>query len=524
MLYRASDTIVAEHPELADHIRSVDAYLHDRQGQLFRLEPTADLLDIEPKALERLLDLCKAHEIVELVKVSICPEDDVILEADEDDALFCDTCDTIYEPDDCETEIAYRPRPTLPTVLASSAPLFTEGHALLIGVSAYHNLRRLGKTTSDAKDLYALLTDPACAGYPPTNVALLLDEQVTKAAISDKLDWLACRAGPEDTVAIFFSGHGAQRVGGFEPGEYLCPVEADWYNLRSTAISTDEFTNALRAIRAGRVVVFLDACHSGGVGEPKEAAPQVKAGLSEDTYARLAEGRGRVIVASCRPDEVSWELPEMRNGLFTHYLLEALRGAAVSADGTVRIFDLFDYVSQRVPQHKPQHPLFKGEMELNFAIALAGGKPTLLLPEKPTRDEPVMMPSQDRVAEYRYLDTPALQGLLKDVRRNLELLLQQAVAYGGERFVPLHIQNQLNTTRDDITALETVLAERSSLNERQIRCLEYLRTHGQITRRQYNLIFSVESMKANRELGEMVAKGFITRIGKGRSVYYVLAS
>jgi uncharacterized caspase-like protein len=171
-------------------------------------------------------------------------------------------------------------------------------------------------------------------------------------------------------VVIFFSGHGAQRVGGLEPGEYLCSVEADWYDLQATAVSTDELTMALRSIPAGRIAVFLDACHSEGVGEPKEIAPQVKAGLTDDAYTRLSEGRGRVIIASCRPDEVSWELPEMHNGLFTHFVLEALKGAAGSSDGTVRIFDLFEYVSENVPLYKAQqHPLFKGETDRNFAIA-----------------------------------------------------------------------------------------------------------------------------------------------------------
>jgi len=245
----------------------------------------------------------------------------------------------------------------------------SQAYALFIGIAAYRHLRPLSRTTTDARDLHDLL---AQSGYPTANLALLLDEQATKATISDKLDWLARRASPDDTVLIFFSGHGAQRIGGFEPGEYLCPVEADWYNLRATAISDEELTTALRAIRAGRVVVFLDACHSGGVGEPKDAALQVKAGLSEAAYARLAEGRGRVVVASCRPDEVSWELPGMRNGLFTHYLLEGLRGAAARADGAVRILDLFDYVSRQVSQHKPQHPLFKGEIELNFAVQRTG--------------------------------------------------------------------------------------------------------------------------------------------------------
>jgi uncharacterized caspase-like protein len=145
-------------------------------------------------------------------------------------------------------------------------------------------------------------------------------------------------------------------------------VEADWYNLRASAISNDEFNTALRAIPAGRVAVFLDACHSGGVGQPRDVAASTKTGLSAQTYAELARGGGRVVIASCQPGEVSWELPGMRNGLFTHYLLEGLRGAAAGQDGVVRVTNLFDYVSQKVPQHKEQHPLLKCEIVANFAI------------------------------------------------------------------------------------------------------------------------------------------------------------
>ena len=256
-----------------------------------------------------------------------------------------------------------------PSAAAPTGSLYN-AHALFIGIGAYHRLHPLEKTTTDARDLHDLL---AQSGYPVSNLTLFLDDQATKAAISDKLDYLARRVGSDDTVLIFFSGHGAQRIGGLEPGEYLCPVEADWYSLRSTAISDEELTTALRAITARRVVVFLDACHSGGVSEPKDASLAMKAGLSEVAYERLATGEGRVVIASCKPDEVSWELPGMRNGLFTHYLLEGLRGAAADDDGVVRVFNLFDYVSQRVPKHKPQHPLFKGEIDLNFAILLAGG-------------------------------------------------------------------------------------------------------------------------------------------------------
>lgn len=237
-------------------------------------------------------------------------------------------------------------------------------HALLIGIAAYRYIRPLAKTTTDAQDLYDVLLH---YGYPSANVALLLDDQATKAAINDKLNWLASRVRPNDTVIIFFSGHGAQLVGGFWPGEYLCPVEATLDKVRDTFISDEEFTAALRAIHAGRLVVFLDACHAGGVGEPKVPTVQVKAGLSETAYDHFL-AQGRVIIAACKPDEVSYELPEMRNGLFTHYLLEGLRGGAARPDGTIWMSNLFGYVYEHVSQHNLQHPFQKSEAE-DFIIA-----------------------------------------------------------------------------------------------------------------------------------------------------------
>jgi hypothetical protein len=293
-------------------------------------------------------------------------------------------------------------------------------HALLIGIAAYRHVCSLAKTTTDARDLYdALLQN----GYSPTNVTLLLDEQATKSAISDKLDWLARRARPDDTVVIFFSGHGAQLVGGFWPGEYLCPVEAALDRVKDTFISDEEFTSALRSIHAGQLVVFLDACHAGGVGEPKDPAVQVKAGLSEVAYARFL-AQGRVIIASCRPDEVSYELAEMRNGLFTHYLLEGLRGGAARQDGTVWMSNLFGYVYERVSQHNLQHPFQKSATE-DFIIAMTKqpqpGLQPLAMPQTPSVlptapfDPASVNPTKLREAMHSAYDRPAFEILCKDL-------------------------------------------------------------------------------------------------------------
>jgi hypothetical protein len=111
MFYPESDNIVSDHPGLADQIRSVDRYLYKLGEQPFRLEPTADLLDIKPGPLKRLLGLYEAHGLVERVEILICPEDGEILEADEEGSLCCDVCEAAYQPDECERETAYRARP-----------------------------------------------------------------------------------------------------------------------------------------------------------------------------------------------------------------------------------------------------------------------------------------------------------------------------------------------------------------------------------------------------------------------------
>lgn len=364
MFFQESAIIANKHPELKEEIYRLDEHLYYRRGKLLQVDTTADILEMDVNFLKRLLKLYETRGVVEREEIFLCPEDGEILERNENGLLWCDSCELEYQPDECDKEIAYR-------VISAPDfyPSFSKGYALLIGINDYHNLRPLRKAAIDAEDLANLLKD---AGYPCSNIHLLLNETATKGAINDAFDRLARSVGPEDTVIIFFSGHGAQRLGGFEPGEYLCPVDADWYNLRCTAISTEEFTTALRALNASRVAVLLDACHSGGVGEPKDISSQVKCGLSGDAYNRLAEGIGRIIIASCQPDEVSWELPSMRNGVFTHCLLEALRGAAADPDGIVRVLDLFKYLSKEVPKYvKQQHPLFKGELEDNFPLVIA---------------------------------------------------------------------------------------------------------------------------------------------------------
>jgi Caspase domain/TIR domain len=264
-----------------------------------------------------------------------------------------------------------------------------DAYALIVGIADYLHVTKLPPAVrNDARGVRDLLLDPRYCGYPPGHVTMLLDGEASRDAIVDALSGLAAQAHPTSGVLVYISSHGGRVVSGAFAGEYILPVDtvlASGKDLAMTAISGDEFTAALRAIPARKVLVIFDCCHAGGLGQPKDVPDSlIKAGLPDGYYERLAAGRGRAILSSSRDTEYSYVLPAAANSLFTQHLLAGLKGGVSSEDGLVRVFDLFEYVQPRVTSDQPnQHPVFKADLEENFPVGLyLGGKKDVV-----TRDE-----------------------------------------------------------------------------------------------------------------------------------------
>jgi hypothetical protein len=274
-------------------------------------------------------------------------------------------------------ESALRRHLTEPTVPATSGKSWVghNAHALLIGVGSYVDdaFSDLPATVADARTLATVLGDPNCGGYPARNVQVLTGRQANKMAITGGLRRLAEAAGPESTVIIFFSGHGGRARTRGKWASFLCPYDANSRSIARTAITGEELTSAIAAIKSKKVLVIIDACHAGGSADLKrgKAGPEWKAGLAEDEYQALARGNGRVVIASSSTDQVSWVRDEL--SLFTHHLCEALRGyAAVRADGFVHVLDVFHYVNEAVRKEQPrQTPVLKvKDLDLNFPLTV----------------------------------------------------------------------------------------------------------------------------------------------------------
>ncbi|HSF29899.1 MAG TPA: TIR domain-containing protein [Candidatus Tectomicrobia bacterium] len=371
-------------------------------------------------------------------------------------------------------------------------PGMDNAHALVVGIANYQHINNLPPTVlKDAQDVYTLLVDSQSCGYPTDHVELLLDKQATQSAIRQALAELAQHGNPDATVFFYLSSHGGRLESGRYAGEYLLPVDTLYtsdQSLAQTAISGAEFTTALQAIPARKVVVVFDCCHAGGIGQPKEATvPQLKA-LPESYYEALTSGRGRVILASSRSSESSYILPGAANSLFTQYLLAGLRGGAPGPGGVIRIFDLFHYLQPRVTSDQPnQHPIFKAELEENFPIAMyLGGKTPAPMPSPPPADHF----AYDVFISYRQQEPdrswvrktlqPRLeaQGLracidYRDFRLGAPLVLEMARAVEQSRYTLAVLSPAYLTS--NFTELENVLAEHLGLETSQRRLLAIMR-------------------------------------------------
>jgi len=290
------------------------------------------------------------------------------------------------EPDgtlsqEVRTVVYDKPKVAVATPVPAPPPakLVPDRWAVVIGAGGYESpdIPKLRYTVPDAEAIYQVLI--GSAGFKKERVLLFTDKTEKKPTLRN-IKWalgtfLARSAKKEDTVLIFFAGHGAPEVDqrGIERdglAKYLVPIDADPDDLYSTALPMDELQTIFGRIEAERVVAFLDSCYSGAAGGRTFLSKKTRASHVDDLFLeRLTRSKGRAIITASRPAEVSIELSELGHGIFTYYLVQGLKGAAdLNRDGIVTLQELYEYIEQQVTQKSrsvggSQHPVMKGELE-----------------------------------------------------------------------------------------------------------------------------------------------------------------
>lgn len=319
---------------------------------------------------------------------------------------------------------------------------FTAGHALVIGVGEYPHATDMNvpKTTADARALADVLRDPAACGYSPERVRVLTGAEATSAAILAALDALAGVA-KTDTVTLFYSGHGHYGAdGAYCLTSYDTELDARRRVVAGTAVSQRDMLVKLKAIPAERLLLVVNACHSGELSPVLDAGaepPVLGTPLPEETAdALLATGQGRIILAACRPRQYSFVGSGART-IFGQTLLDGLAGAipgVIDRGGFISAFDLYlamyDEVDRRVKEavaadvraryggtQQPELTVLKGVGP--FAVALYKGAAAL--------GEPGELPPPERAAPAREVTREASEAAFSRL-----LAVGQGVAVAGD--------------------------------------------------------------------------------------------
>ena len=145
---------------------------------------------------------------------------------------------------------------------------------------------------------------------------------------------------PEDMLVLFFSGHGVrERDRKGRTQYYYLPAGTKKSGVARQGLAWEDFSREIASLRAGRVILLLDACHSG----------DVSAGASNEKVASSLAGQVGVVFTSSSGNEFSYEDRSWGHGAFTRALLDGLGGAAdFTGDRVVDWSELQLYVSTSV--------------------------------------------------------------------------------------------------------------------------------------------------------------------------------
>ena len=242
--------------------------------------------------------------------------------------------------------------------------------AVVIGISQYKSVHALRYADKDAVAFSEYLHSQV--GVSKDNITLLTNNDATLFTLKRTLGTdLRRRAGPKDTVIVFYAGHGAPEPDSSSPDgdgleKYLVPYDAEPGDLYATALPMREIETIFERLNSERVIFIMDSCYSGAAGGRTFSPISRRATVSDAFLTRLSKGKGRVVLTASRGSEISEERDEMGHGVFTYYLLKGLQGQAdMDADRLITVDEVYAYVSQHVPAAtgQNQHPVKKGEME-----------------------------------------------------------------------------------------------------------------------------------------------------------------
>lgn len=221
-------------------------------------------------------------------------------------------------------------------------------YVVTVGISDYLKIPDLRLPEKDAEAVKDLFSNRKAV------VKHLVGLNANKAQIKNALNDVCTKAGKQDRIIFYFSGHGYP--GGF------CPYDMDDKKIETGLQYVDVFA-IFKQSKAEFKMIIADACYSGGIR--MSSKEQNKESQTKLTNTNV------ITFLSSRSNEFSIESPFMPNGIFTTSLVRGLKGGAdINRDKQITAKELFDFVSKGVKEKSKdkQHPVMWGKFNNEVVI------------------------------------------------------------------------------------------------------------------------------------------------------------
>jgi WD40 repeat protein len=230
-------------------------------------------------------------------------------------------------------------------------------HILAVGINKYQNSAyNLNYAQPDAESFIDKIQETGRNIFKSINPIEIYDENATKDNIVSAFKSIMLKAKPEDVFLFYYAGHGTLDEENNEE-YYLVPTDitklyGDPTQLQAKGISATELKGFLTQVKSQKQIILMDACHSGGALKTLGVRA---AATDEKAIVQLARSSGVVMIASSGTKQFATEFDQLKHGVFTYVLLEALDGKADNGDKKITVNELKFYMEERVPELTKQH-------------------------------------------------------------------------------------------------------------------------------------------------------------------------
>lgn len=246
-----------------------------------------------------------------------------------------------------------------------------EKYALIIAVENYQSkpIKPVIYAEEDAKDISDVLKKHGYASE------LLLSSKATKTTIESRLRYYTGIIGDTDSFILFYAGHGFSE----NDHNYITCFDTQLGDLSRTSIPLGDVLKSLRKSNCLRNILFLDSCHSG-----LEIDPSMRGIFSDMSESELQEffrdSDYNVGFASCKSHQISYSSINLKHGIWSYHLIEALKGntpAILEKKRYLTASSLQNYLNVEVSRTirkelstpKIQTPCLFGHISKDFLVA-----------------------------------------------------------------------------------------------------------------------------------------------------------